>query len=117
MKNLLLGDYLNISLRAHPQRTLSILEEILVINSGEKVYFFDIDARVQTGSSGLTKTVKKSDILDQIRFGEPQKPHPNYLQRLIGDSTKDDCQVGISKILFTKFDWTVCLFENGQAVT
>lgn len=79
MKNLLLGDYLNIPLRADPQHALQIQDQTLVLNSGEKVYFFDIDSRIQTGSSGLVKTVKRSEILSSVRLGEPLKPHPNYL--------------------------------------
>jgi hypothetical protein len=75
MKNLLLGDYLNIGLRSHPQKTLTCDTDsrILVLNSGERIYFFDLISRITTGSSGLIKTIKRQDILNTVKFGEPIK--------------------------------------------
>jgi len=71
MLNLLESDYLNIPLRAHPQKMLSSEPEsnILVLNSGERIYFFDIRVRIELGSSGLVKTIKRQEILDAVSFG------------------------------------------------
>ena len=78
MLSLLDSDYLNIPLRAHPQKSLSSDPEnnILVLNSGERIYFFDLRVRIQSGSSGLVKTIKRSEILDAVSFGESKLLHP-----------------------------------------
>ena len=118
MLSLLDSDYLNIPLRAHPQKVLSSDPEhqILVLNSGERIYFFDIRIRIQSGCSGLVKTIKRSEILDAVSFGEGTLLHPRFLQRVMLDSTKDESTVLIMKVLSRGTDFFAAVFENGQAV-
>ena len=69
---------------------------------------------MQTGSSGLVKTIKRSEILENIKLGI-NKPHPFYLKRLMSDSTKDEPS-NIQKVLTSKLNLTCVLFESGQAI-
>lgn len=115
MLNLLDSDYLNIPLRAHPQKVLSSDGDgkLLILNSGERIYFFDIQVRIDSGSSGLVKTIKRSELLNVVSFGETQLLHPLFLQRVMLDSTKDENSINIMKVLCRGTDFAACLFENG----
>jgi len=79
-------------LRAHPQKILSSEPEnnILVLNSGERIFFFDVRIRIEFGSSGLVKSIRRSEILNQVFFGESKLLHPKFLQKVILDSTKKE---------------------------
>ena len=65
---------------------------------------------MQTGSSGLVKTIKRSEILENIKLGI-NKPHPFYLKRLMSDSTKDEPS-NIQKVLTSKLNLTCVLLPK-----
>ena len=98
--NLLPGEYLNVPLRSHPQHQLSFCQDTktLILNSGEKLMFFDMRLRFDTGSSGLVKVIKRQDIIDDCKFGESPL-HPCLLQRVVTDSNKEEPASYIKKAL------------------